>query len=731
MEDSSFIYFTQDDIISKIDIDPRLVDSFKIVLTRIQKYFNEKGYTKDRDYKTFLEKHLLNTNDKHLKIMVDPNIIPGAAGYYNKFEEKICVGEEYLKGDTDFFIHILCHEFIHFLVKHELDYTSDPSIINGGFVNEALTESLAQEIDEKKFSSYAAQVTMHKYANLISGNKNNFRMFLMGKIDARYSSSAWDNYINSANAFQKEFTEKGRIGLDEAVFNKNYIDAQRYLINLFINNHTINNIEDYYNSILKLINRPVKDQDYINDYVNSIDEFFLNKIGVRDNNQRKVLKEQLFNLRELILQSQTNGYSFIFNGVRLTLSEDLKVEGLKTGMQVLTNPSNGTVKITYEGQILELNKKDIDFNKESVNNEIARISNYFTKEYIKNYNMLNSAVEQRGNLLKIEKFKLPNVDLSNKKREVYVATYDNKIVVLNNTQVLSEVENIPINEYLGATTLNPSTSAIYQQQLGNINKGVIYTYLSDKQIYNKAILDYSKVVEELINDEELNMAIEEYKNSYLYDSNESKEDIRVNAIDMLTHTYFEQISDIQRNEYLDKVKNNDTKFIVTMNNGVVDVGIMHGNTSFIAKREVLYDINSKQDYNDIVNGLQQCDIEKNNIDSIEIDSNGNIMNSIDKENKQKSTINKVERLLKINITPISDYIATTVNNFPKLTLKDKSLLEEERSEINRRLTYLFVKGELNSNDYNTMKRAIFIEYNNMISKAPNVEIEEQVSQKTM
>ena len=40
MEDSSFIYFTQDDVISKIDIDTRLVDSFKRVMKRLQDYFN-------------------------------------------------------------------------------------------------------------------------------------------------------------------------------------------------------------------------------------------------------------------------------------------------------------------------------------------------------------------------------------------------------------------------------------------------------------------------------------------------------------------------------------------------------------------------------------------------------------------------------------------------------------------------------------------------------------------
>ena len=729
MEDNSFIYFTQDDIINKIDIDPRLLDSFKRVMTRIQKYFNEKGYTKDRDYKTFLEKYFLALDKRRFKFVVEGNMTGGMQGYYNRFN-KIAINEKLLSQRPSMLDETLCHEFIHFLVMHELDYaTADPSIFKGGFINEALTESLAKEIiSEEPTTGYDAQVALHNYTNLISGNKNNFRMFLLGKVDARYSSSAWDNYIKSANAFQKDFDEKGYINLKEAQTNKNFIDAQRCIINLYININSVRTIEDYCDSISKLIDRPVKDTEYINSYVDSLDDIFFNKINIRDINQKHVLKTQLAKLRELIIRSKSNGYSFVMAGEKFTLTEDMNIEKIVPGMQVSSNPRMGTVKIKYKGETLEFDKKDISFDKTEINKEITNICYYFTKNYIANYNMLNKAVEQRGNLLKIEKFTLPNIDLSSNKskKSVYVATYDNKIVVLNNTEVLSEVENIPMNEYIGVTSLNPSTSAIYQKQLGDINKGIIYTYLNDKQIYNKAILDYSKVVEELISEDELNIAIEEYKNSDFYYKNESDKDTRENVIDILTRSYFEKLSENEHQDYINKVKDKSTKYIVTMNNGTVDVGIMYGNTAFIAKREVLYDVNSKQNYNDIVNGLQQCNIEKNNIDSISIDSNGNIINSKDKENKHKSNIRKVERLLNINITPISDYIATTINNFPKLTLKDNIELIEEQREIIRRLNYLKANNTINPQEYESLKQSIISEYNNMMANAPVREAEEVV-----
>jgi hypothetical protein len=60
VEDNSFLYFVDDSVLSKIDIDPRLVDSFKRVLSRIQVYFNSNGYVVDRNYKEYLLKNLFD-----------------------------------------------------------------------------------------------------------------------------------------------------------------------------------------------------------------------------------------------------------------------------------------------------------------------------------------------------------------------------------------------------------------------------------------------------------------------------------------------------------------------------------------------------------------------------------------------------------------------------------------------------------------------------------------------
>ena len=712
MEDNSFVYFTQDDVLKNIDIDPRLVESFKRVMTRLQKYFNEKGYTKDRDYREYLEKYLLKSNDKSISIQVEDNMQPGVGGYYYKLKCKIRINEEKLKCAEEELDITLCHEFIHFLVMHELRYgEAEKAIINGGFINEALTQLLAEEvIPNSNSNAYDAQVAMHKYANIISGNKNNFRMFLLGKIDARYRSSAWNNYMKCADSFQKDFDEAGYINLKEAQNNRNFIEAQRYIVSLYMNSNTITSIEEYMDWITKLINRPVSDNDYINNYVNKIDDILLRKLQVRDKDLIVVLKQQLVRIRELLKQKNTDGYYLEFAGRKFSISENLDIKLLDVGKNVIQyskNPSTGTIKIMCNNQTIELNKKDLLFNKEIIDKQLQDISKYFTKEYIENYSKIKSAVEQNGNLLKIEKFTLPNIDFNNKRRIVYVATYNNKIVVLNNTNIIKEIENIPLNKYKGLTSKNNNTAAIYQEQIGNID-GVVYTYLSNKQLYNLAIINYSKIVESLISEDELNEVIDKYKNSDLYDLNETKEETRINAIDYLSRENFEKINDYERNEYIEKAKQENDKFIVTMNNGNVEVGLMHGNSAFIATKEVLYDSNTKSNYDDIVNGLKECNLEKKNIPSLDI--------SLGVIKKQHSTmINKIESLLGIEIT----------NYFE---LKDKYTLTNEQREINKRLTQLYYEGKINYKDYIEMKQAILIEYSNMVKNAPEPVIEQEYVQ---
>ena len=45
MNDKSFLELTNEEILSKIKIDPRLREPFKRVMQKMQAYFNANGYT--------------------------------------------------------------------------------------------------------------------------------------------------------------------------------------------------------------------------------------------------------------------------------------------------------------------------------------------------------------------------------------------------------------------------------------------------------------------------------------------------------------------------------------------------------------------------------------------------------------------------------------------------------------------------------------------------------------
>lgn len=234
MEDKSFLYLTNDDILSKINIDPRLIDSFKRVMEKMQDYFNANGYTSERNYQEFFEKYLLNSRKNNFKIYADKISEKNLLGFYCKSRNEIRIQENLLNSDNEILDHTLCHEYIHFIVHHSLESDkSEFEIYKGGFIDEALTEMLTQQIFPK-YKSYDPQVSMQKFANILSGQINRYSQFLNGGIDVQRGSYAWNSYVSSVNKFQDEFKKNGNMSLNEAKTNPNYIDAQRKLIELFI-----------------------------------------------------------------------------------------------------------------------------------------------------------------------------------------------------------------------------------------------------------------------------------------------------------------------------------------------------------------------------------------------------------------------------------------------------------------------------------------------------------------
>ena len=132
---TSFTRIIDDELMKKVDIDPRLIASFKRVLIKIQKHFNEHGYTHVIDYTKLLDEFLLSENESKLKIKIsDEPRKRGWVGLYNRKENKIIIDDSIL-DNQDKLEHTLCHEFIHFLVNKGKSIEERKGI----FIDEALT----------------------------------------------------------------------------------------------------------------------------------------------------------------------------------------------------------------------------------------------------------------------------------------------------------------------------------------------------------------------------------------------------------------------------------------------------------------------------------------------------------------------------------------------------------------------------------------------------------------
>ena len=146
MEDKSFLEVVSDENIKKIDIDNLLVSAFKNMIIELQNYFNKEGYTKEINYKDFLEEYLLSDSNRKLKIIVTGLLPETVGGDYSSSKCEIRINKDVLNESSETIEHILCHEFIHFLVHHEKDILNGDRLGGETFIDEGYTEQLARMI---------------------------------------------------------------------------------------------------------------------------------------------------------------------------------------------------------------------------------------------------------------------------------------------------------------------------------------------------------------------------------------------------------------------------------------------------------------------------------------------------------------------------------------------------------------------------------------------------------
>ncbi len=606
MEKRPFLYLTQADVLDKINIDSRLVGAFVNVMIKMDAYFLENGYYELKDYRKFFEEFLI---DKEFSIQCNKEPSNnGANGFYYKFKNVIVIDVSCL--NTKNLESTICHEFIHFLVMHDLDAKKHSSeLVNGDFFNEALTEMLTRQIYPDS-RAYEPQVKMVTFSNLISGQVNNYRRFLQGFLTG--PGSSWKNYLEAANDYFKNNYQKG-YSMEKAITDENYIKAQKYAIDAFIGCGKITDFDQYLEILENLDKRPVADQEFIDGVLNRKENELINSVYcIYDPINSSIvtyLKEQFEKLklirRTMMVYNGKPIHTFTINGRRIAIDRDGKFYGdyssrRDNSFSYSFNPSENKVTIYSNGEekVLFLDKLDYSNYTSDYNGIIAELRKYFINKPKKDIEMISRFKNNARNLVRVEKFILPAIKTKYSKT-VYVATYTDGIEVLNGFPPLDYKDSYHCADYVGLTSQTLKNVLIVSENDRIMNNGILYSIHELPFVKAEVIRKIARVLLDTMDDTEKDRIFNQYKMSDMY----SDDVTLMDALEWYVKSNYGSLDKEELHKVYLEVLNENEKVIVTIVNGRVEVFYAFAEgISFSCDRQVLIDKGS----NALFNSYFQC-----------------------------------------------------------------------------------------------------------------------------
>ena len=227
-------------------------------------------------------------------------------------------------------------------------------------------------------------------------------------------------------------------------------------------------------------------------------------------------------------------------------------------------------------------------------------------------------------------------------RTIYVATYNGKIVILNDVHQLSNISNIDLNKFIGMTSKDPSVAAIYSDKIGQIQNGITFSTLSDKQIQLKAISLYANELMSTMSKQDIESAISDYRKSEEF-YEDTEEEIKKEAISIIARKQVSSLPSEQMKMLLDKVIATNPQFVVSSKDGKIEVSTLFGDKykmAFASKSEVLFNSNGKGLYNEVISSLSNTQIKSMGI-NLPIDSDGELIMEEIKEVEERKTTSEL------------------------------------------------------------------------------------------
>lgn len=233
------------------------------------------------NYAMLFEKYLLNDNEgKKLKINLADFKESKDMGYFVVAEKRILINNKIKPEQIE---HVLCHEFIHFLIMAERPYIENEKgefeqiefrplkmfAQYGTFLNEAVTEFINSEINTNS-RLYTYHVRMLKFMQSIFGNQNNLVAYLRGYIP-QDEHELFEEFKTFANKFQNNSKIKG-VSHQVVSQDENFIGALNTLNKMFLDIMTkeiesgkINSVMDYIKRVYGVIkSQPIETKDFDN-----------------------------------------------------------------------------------------------------------------------------------------------------------------------------------------------------------------------------------------------------------------------------------------------------------------------------------------------------------------------------------------------------------------------------------------------------------------------------------
>ena len=340
---SPFLELISEDNLKKMKIDADLISPFKIVIYKIDEYFQKHNLINCRDWQAFFEKFLLSESEEQVSInMIKNSAIKDAIGEYDKDDKRISI-----INPND--IHTFCHEFIHFLVMHDSNIL-DAEISNSAFFNEGMTEYLTSRI-------------------LGTGNGSSYFLeYRMADFYCKIAKDAVSCFLNDKFAFNSRYAFSN-LGIWSQRFEKEnsltaYLGIQRLIIEYSLSEYNINSFEDFVNIVTIINNRPRFDSECIDNFFEMIVNKYLAVLNL-DVQQNSIIKNKLFNFCKVSNKYQLYGEhevaEYLVDGLLMAFDSngnhynEFPLNGPNKRGMVEINHLKGVTTITHRDKIYRIN----------------------------------------------------------------------------------------------------------------------------------------------------------------------------------------------------------------------------------------------------------------------------------------------------------------------------------------------------------------------------------------